>query len=129
MEERINIVNKYSGDVIETITGHLKYDYYMKMAQDTIQQHAIEDLTIEGEVVNSKNIQKTMEEGYDIQVEDDDQEFSEYCKDNIQEIVLNMKEKIEFLEDEVKHLRTMDKIQNQINEKTLGWIKEQNRKI
>ena len=69
MEEKIKIIEKQSGETIETITGHLSLDYYMHEAKETIREKSMEDLEFEGIETTEINIEKEMKEGYKIEVE------------------------------------------------------------
>jgi len=69
MEEKIKIINKYTGLTEETIEGHLNFDYYMKMAQDTIREKAILDVEEECPKMTEQDIENAMNEGYKIKVE------------------------------------------------------------
>ena len=69
MEEKIKIINKYSGLTEEIIDGHLSLDYYMHEARETIREKSMEDLEYEDIETTEKNIENAMNEGYKIKVE------------------------------------------------------------
>jgi len=71
MNEKIKIINKYSGETIEEITGHLNFDYYMQDARETIREKTFEDLEFEGIETTEENVEDAMAEGYEIEIEEE----------------------------------------------------------